>query len=40
MQMICDGVVSKREVIDESIYQYQEVYVRARQQFNTVVEVG
>jgi len=39
MQMICDGVATKNEVLQDSIEQYQEVYVKAKREFETVVQV-
>lgn len=40
MQQICDGALTKRDVLDASIVQYQEVYVKARNDFNTIVDVS
>lgn len=37
MQLICDGTVTKNQVLADSIQQYQEVYVRARREFETIV---
>jgi len=37
--MICDGVATKNEVLQDSIEQYQEVYVKAKREFETVVQV-
>lgn len=39
MQLICDGVQSKRDVLEFSIEQYKEVFIKARRDFNLVVEV-
>ncbi|KAG7553551.1 hypothetical protein FFLO_03058 [Filobasidium floriforme] len=38
MQMICDGVATKNEVLQDSIMQYQEVYIKAKREFETVVQ--
>jgi DNA topoisomerase-3 len=40
MQMICDGVATKNEVLQDSIMQYQEVYIKAKREFETVVQVS
>jgi DNA topoisomerase-3 len=40
MQMICDGVRHKREVLDQSVEEYKEVYIKARREFDTIVEVS
>lgn len=40
MQMICDGVATKNEVLQDSIMQYQEVFVKAKREFETVVQVS
>ena len=40
MQRICDGLQSKRDVLDFTIEQYKEVYVKARREFDTVVNVS
>lgn len=40
MQAICDGVRAKREVLEQSIEEYKEVYVKARREFDTIVEVS
>lgn len=38
--MICDGVRGKQEVLNYTIDQYKEVFVKAKREFHTVVEVG
>ena len=40
MQLICDGIQSKRDVLLFSIDQYKEVYIKARREFATVIEVS
>lgn len=40
MQRICDGLQTKRDVLDFTIDQYKEVYIKARRQFDTVVTVS
>ncbi|KZS99267.1 prokaryotic type I DNA topoisomerase [Sistotremastrum niveocremeum HHB9708] len=37
MVQVCQGIKSKHDMLNESIEQYKEVYVRARQQFDKVV---
>lgn len=37
MQLICDGQQSKAEVVETSINEYKEVFVKARRQFATIV---
>lgn len=37
MQLICEGTQVKREVLDASIEEYKGVYVKARQELDTVV---
>lgn len=39
MQQICDGTKTKREVIDETLDEYREVYVKTKQEFATFVAV-
>ncbi|ORY31011.1 DNA topoisomerase [Naematelia encephala] len=38
MQLICDGVQSKADVLAFSIEQYKEVFVKAKTEFTTIVE--
>ena len=40
MQLICDGVRHKREVLEQSVEEYKEVYIKAKREFETIVEVG
>lgn len=40
MQLICDGVQTKRDVLQFSIDQYKEVFIKARREFGTVVDVS
>jgi DNA topoisomerase-3 len=39
MQMICDGLITKNDMLQDSVVQYQQVYIKARRQFDVVVEV-
>jgi len=40
MQLICDGVKGKGEVLDTTIEEYKEVYIKAKREFDTVVNVS
>jgi DNA topoisomerase-3 len=40
MQLICDGQQTKRDVLEFSINQYKEVFIKAKREFNTIVNVG
>jgi DNA topoisomerase-3 len=40
MQLICDGVQSKRDVLAFSVDQYKEVFIKAKREFGTVVDVS
>jgi len=40
MQLICDGARQKAEVLDTTIEEYKEVYIKARREFTTVVDVS
>lgn len=40
MQLICDGVQRKRDVLQFSIDQYKEVFIKAKREFATVVDVS
>lgn len=40
MQLICDGVRGKREILQTTIEEYKEVFVKARREFQTVIDVG
>ncbi|KAL8293634.1 hypothetical protein RQP46_000335 [Phenoliferia psychrophenolica] len=35
MNQVCEGIKTKREVIDETLDEYREVYVRTKQEFDT-----
>lgn len=39
MQRICDGLQTKRDVLDFTIEQYKAVYIKAKREFETVVNV-
>ena len=39
MQLICDGARNKTEVLDTTIEEYKEVYIKAKREFETVVNV-
>nr|XP_031860656.1 uncharacterized protein CI109_003987 [Kwoniella shandongensis]KAA5527728.1 hypothetical protein CI109_003987 [Kwoniella shandongensis] len=38
MQLICDGVRRKGEILDQTIDEYKEVYIKARREFPTILE--
>lgn len=38
MQLICDGVRGKREILQTTIEEYKEVFVKARREFQTVID--
>ena len=40
MQRICDGLQTKRDVLHFTIEQYKEVYIKAKREFETVVNVS
>ncbi len=40
MQLICYGAQAKRDVVEFSIDQYKEVFVKARREFATVIDVS
>lgn len=40
MQLICDGVQSKRDVLQFSVDQYKEVFTKARRDFATIIDVS
>lgn len=40
MQLICDGVRGKREILQTTIEEYKEVFVKARREFQTVIDVS
>lgn len=37
--MICDGLRTKREVVDESVEQYREVYAKSKRDFDRIIAV-
>ncbi len=40
MQLICDGVRTKREVIEESVDEYKAVFVKAKRDFPLLLNVS
>lgn len=40
MQLICDGLESKRDVLEASLTQYREVFIKAKRDFETLYNVG
>lgn len=40
MQLICDGAETKHDVLAHSIEQYKDVFVKAKREMNTVIEVS
>lgn len=40
MQRICDGLQTKRDVLHFTIEQYKEVYIKAKREFETVINVS
>lgn len=40
MVQVCEGNTSKREMLDRSIEQYREVFLRARGEFDRVISVS
>lgn len=40
MQLICDGAKNKTEVLDTTIDEYKEVYIKAKREFETVINVS
>ena len=39
MQLICDGVSLKRDVMEESLTQYKEVFIKAKREWDKIVQV-
>lgn len=39
MALICDGMKTKQEVLDQTLDEYREVFLQARRQFNTLAQV-
>jgi DNA topoisomerase-3 len=40
MQLICDGEESKRDVLEASLIQYREVFIKAKRDFDILFNVG
>lgn len=40
MTQVCDGVKTKQEVIDETLDEYREVFLRTKHEFQTFVDVS
>lgn len=40
MQLICDGAQAKRDVLQFSVDQYKDVFIKAKREFGTVVDVS
>ena len=40
MQLICDGLKDKAEVLATTIEEYKEVFITAKREFGTVIDVG
>lgn len=40
MQLICDGVESKQDVLEASLMQYREVFIKARRDFDILCNVS
>jgi hypothetical protein len=39
MQLVCDGLATKNDVLVETIDQYKEVFTKARREINTLKDV-
>jgi len=39
MQLICDGISLKRDVMEESLTQYKEVFIKAKREWDKIVQV-
>lgn len=39
MQLICDGMMSKNDVMEESLTQYKEVFIKAKREWDTITQV-
>lgn len=39
MNQVCEGIKTKQEVIDETLEEYREVYVKTKLEFDTFVAV-
>jgi hypothetical protein len=40
MNLICQGLRSKQEVINETLEEYREMYVKIKRDFDVLVEVS
>ncbi len=40
MQLICDGAATKNDVLQASIDQYKEVFIKAKRDFLVIVQVS
>lgn len=40
MVQVCDGAKTKNDMMEQSIHQYKEMYVRAKREFNKVISVS
>lgn len=40
MQLICDGVSLKRDVMEESLTQYKEVFIKAKREWDKIIQVS
>lgn len=40
MQLICDGVRGKGEILQTTLEEYKEVFVKARREFQTVIDAS
>lgn len=40
LTQICEGVKTRQEVIDETLDEYREMYIKTKRGFGTFVEVG
>lgn len=40
MVLICDGQRARREVLDETLDEYRQVFLKARQQFGTLIDAS
>nr|XP_018265665.1 DNA topoisomerase III [Kwoniella dejecticola CBS 10117]OBR87823.1 DNA topoisomerase III [Kwoniella dejecticola CBS 10117] len=38
MQLVCDGLKVKREILDQTIEEYKEVFIKAKRDFDIVIE--
>lgn len=40
MVEVCEGTKSKNDMLEQSIEQYKEVFIRAKNEFNKIVDVS